>query len=128
VEILTTLLTTPYLPLARFILRSSQSEEIESIAMAPVYLFDGKESLQEIRKTGDALTALEEYGLITLDYDIPLQNFDYHCFFESDVYEYFQQTAQEAKKRPGFLFDTTFVETGSIALSPMGQEVAEQMV
>ncbi|MDR1409649.1 MAG: hypothetical protein LBJ12_05195 [Oscillospiraceae bacterium] len=44
---------------------------------------------------------LAEYGVITLDYDIPLEGFDYAIFTESAACKYFRDTVQVEKSEPG---------------------------
>jgi hypothetical protein len=48
-----------------------------------------------------ALKQLAEYGVITLDYDIPLEGFDYAIFTESAACKYFRDTVQVEKSEPG---------------------------
>jgi hypothetical protein len=61
--------------------------------------------------------------LISLDYDIPLQDYDYTQYTKSALYSYFKETVNEGKKNPGFLFDTAEIELGSIALTEFGERV-----
>lgn len=79
---------TPFLPVA-----AGRDREI------PVYLEDRDRSREEYAAT---LLALESKGLIRLDYDLPLENFDYRAYQE-------------------------FPLRGSMALTGWGQEILEQI-
>ena len=126
-QFLRCLAQTPFLPLARFVLRSSKSTHLESVALAPVYLSDKDESMESVKKTASILLNLAEYGLITLDYDEPLQNGDYAVYSNSSLYTYFTETVTEGSKNKDFLFDTAALELGSIALTHLGRTVIKNM-
>ena len=117
----------PFLPVARFLLRSTKSEHLESVALAPAYILDAEDTMEHVKETGAVLHELEEKGLITLDYDVPLQNYDYQVYFHSAVYQSFQQTVEEAKTRPDFLYNIGIMELGSIALTQRGYEIADRL-
>ena len=114
---------TPFLPLGCFVLKSSHSNHLESVAFAPVYLTEKLEDMDTVRENAKALEQLEEYGIITLDYDIPLVNYDYEVFKKSAAFNYFKDTVEEGKKNPDFIFDIASIEFGSIALTSVGQAV-----
>lgn len=65
----------------------------------PVCLEDGPEAAEELSRL---LTALEKKGLIRVDYDLPLSNFDYAGY-------------------------GGYPRRGSAALTAAGQQVAEQL-
>lgn len=112
-----------YLPVTRFLLRSSKSSHLESVALAPVYLNYADDSLEQVKVMGKFLLGLEEKGLISLDYDEPLTGFDYKLYETSAIFASFQQTVLEAKENPEFLYDIGEIEYGSIALlSPDNEE------
>ena len=115
----------PYLPVVRFLLRSTKSEHLEAIALEPVYLLDTGDSMEHGQESGDVLRGLEEKGLITLDYDAPLQGYDYQIFLDSHVYRFFQETVEEAKSRQDFLYDIGVMEQGSMALTQRGYAAAD---
>ncbi|QAT42349.1 hypothetical protein [Aminipila luticellarii] len=127
IEILTELAQTPYLPLAQFVLKSSQSSHLESVALAPVYLHDRNDSMDTVRRTADVLKALEAKGLLTLDYEEPLENGDYTDYSDSTLYAYFKETVMQAKGKENFLFDMADLELGSIALTHIGQIAVENL-
>ncbi len=107
--------THHFLPCARFILKSTTEPSFSSVALAPVFIRDGEESVGVLRATGDMLLELEAHGYISIDYDIPLDGYDYTHFKDSRAYQLFVQTVMEGKDRPGFLGDTPTIELGSIA-------------
>ena len=105
-----------YLPLARFLMESTVEDDFSSVSMAPVYLRDPEETMEQVKETGELLLDLERRGWITLDYDYPLEGYPYAEYRQSALYDYFCRTVEEAKGRPGFLGDTPVLELGSIAL------------
>jgi len=124
-EILNAAAVSAFLPIVKFILKSSQSDHFESVAFAPVYLSDPTDDMDKVRIYAAALTRLKDLGLITLDYDVPLKNFDYGIFAKSTAYKYFESTVKDAKDMPDFVFDVATMEYGSLALTPQGQDVAQ---
>jgi hypothetical protein len=126
-DFLRCLAQTPFLPLAKFVLKSSKSTHLESVALAPVYLNDKDESMESVKKTAAILTSLAEYGLITLDYDEPLENGNYTVYSSSSLYAFFKETVTEGAKNKNFLFDTTALELGSIALTHRGRTIIKNM-
>jgi hypothetical protein len=117
---------SPYLPLCRFLMGSSQEEELESVGLSPVFL-EGNEDLPAVRETGAVLEALANRGLITLDYDLALSNYDYAQYRSSPPFRLFRETVAQGAQQPGFLFDTAILEKGSMALTDLGQAVLEQV-
>lgn len=103
----------PFLPLCRY--RSMQTEPF------PVYLSGEKESADEIRSTGQVLKSLENRGLITLDYDKPLSNFDYSDYKNPALIKALFDTPAEGKP---FCPDPE-LEFGSVALTPLGMDVLD---
>ena len=113
-----------YLPVSRFIMSSSIEHEARLVSLAPVYIIAIDDSMETVKEIGTVLSELEEKGLISLDYDIPLQDYDYTKHTKSALYSYFQETVSEGKKKPSFLFDTAKIELGSIALTEFGEKVS----
>ena len=107
--------THKFLPCARFVVKSSSEPEFSNVALAPVFIDDGEEEVLVLRAMGEVLLGLEHHGFISIDYDIPLDNFDYSYFKESRAYRLFEQTVAEAKDKQGFLGDIAEIEFGSIA-------------
>ena len=118
---------TPYLPLARFVLKSTKSSHFESVALAPVYLQDKTDSMETVKGIGAVLKSLEERGHLTLDYEEPLKNGDYSDYENSDLYAYFRETAAQAAKHDDYLYDIPDLELGSIALTYSGQLAIDRM-
>ncbi len=118
---------TPFLPLARFLLKSSKSEHLESVALAPVYINNKYDNMESVKSRSAILKNLASQGLITLDYNEPLVNGNYQDYLESELYIYFIQTVEQGKGKDGFLFDIPDIELGSIALTALGQAAIRQI-
>lgn len=124
-EFLMRLSQLPFLPLARFVMKSTKSEHMESVALSPVYLQDKNDSMETVKSLGVVLCALEDKNMLTLDYDMPLQNGDYSVYEESELYRLFCSTVQEGGKQGAFIFDLPVLELGSMALTALGQEALD---
>lgn len=109
-----------FLPVARFLMESSQEGDFSSVALAPVFLRGPEETMEWVKETGAMLLDLEQRGWITLDYDYPLERYTYAEYKQSKLYAYFCSTVEEAKGQSGFLGDTPVLELGSIA--PVAKE------
>ena len=120
------LMETPFLPLCRFtMVKAGEEDTVRVTALAPVYFNALDTTMEEAKQIGEALIHLEEKGIITLDYDKPLDNYDYNEYKNSDLYKMLQETVAEGKE--GFLCDTAIIETGSMALTAKGRAVIEYM-
>ena len=117
----------PFLPLCRFLMRSSQEDELESVGLDAVFMEDGAD-LDAVRSTAALLNRLASLGLITLDYDLPLSNYDYTAYETAPLFARFCETVAEGARHPGFLFDTPVLEKGSMALTDLGRAVMEQVL
>ncbi len=126
-EFLMCLAQIPFLPLTRFVMKSTRSEHYQSVALAPVFMNNAEDSMETVKETGEVLKSLEEKGLITLDYDQPLERGDYSLYETSQLYKYFVQTVDEGKLLKDSLFDKAVLELGSIALTMFGQAAVEQL-
>lgn len=126
-DFLMCLAQTPFLPVTRFIMTSTQSEHLANVALEPVLMSSPQETMETVKDTAQVLKSLEEMEMITLGYDMPLINGDYSIYESSDLYAYFVQTIEEGKNLPGALFDTPVLELGSIALTQLGQSAIEQL-
>lgn len=110
------------LPVARFLVGSSREEDFLSVALAPVFLRSPEDDMARVKEAGAFLAKLEELGMLTLDYDIPLKGYDYPEYKESALYAYFEETVRQgAAEHPGFLGDTPILELGSMALTAQGE-------
>ncbi len=122
VEFLHQLFHCKALPVARFVVVSSREEEFQSVALAPVFLRSAGDDIDAVKEAGVFLRKLEDMGLLTLDYDIPLSGYDYPEYETSALYAYFAETVhQGAREHPDFLGDTPRMELGSMALTPEGE-------
>ncbi len=113
-----------YLPVARFTLKDSREEDFSSTALAPVYLNLAEDAMEDVKAVGAFLQKLEDLGLITLDYDMPLNKYDYEIYKTSALYTYFCATVAEGANRPDFLGNTPLLELGSMALTEAGEKIA----
>ncbi len=109
------LLEYKFLPVARFIVKSSKEQSFENVALSPVFIISDKDSMQEVKNVGKRLKNLEDLCLISIDYDIPLKGYGYEEYHGCDLYAYFKQTVNEVKDKDGFLGDIPTLECGSIA-------------
>lgn len=116
-----------YLPLAQFAMSSTKSSHLQSIALSPVYLTDGTESVMQVREFGEMLLDLEDAGVITLDFDQPIENYGYELYKNSIAFHALKELIQEGSQRQDFLFDQALVEMGRMALTEVGQQVIEQL-
>ena len=118
VDFLLSLCSRQYLPVAQMIVKSSKESDFLTVALAPVHLFAPTDSMDTIKNVGKNLLELEEKGMITLDYDLPLDGYDYQMYYQSEIYEYFCNTVAEGKENASFLGDLASMECGSIAPTP----------
>ncbi len=114
------------LPVACFALVNAQEDELYSVALEPVYLGTSEDTMEQVKQLGGELSGLADAGLITLDYDIPLKGYAYEEYRTSALYAYFVKTVEEAKGRPGNLFDTPVLELGSMALTEAGEALVAE--
>lgn len=117
-----------YLPVARFAVGSSKSEEAFAVALSPVYIADPKEDMETVKANGALFASLEDSGLITLDYDLPLKGYAYEEYLASDLYAYFLETVREAAKKEGFAMDVPILELGSMALTEEGVQALKALM
>ncbi len=110
-----------YLPVARFVLESSADDEVWASALAPVTIEALDDTMEAVKQRGALLTALSDAGLLSLDYDVPIDGYDYQGYRESELYMFFQQTVAEGAKLPGAAFDRAAMDTGSMALTELGE-------
>jgi hypothetical protein len=117
----------PFLPLARFVLQSSQSDDAVSVALAPVYLYCRDDTPDTVRNSGEILQTLEDKYLVTLDYDLPLENGDYSMYEESRVYRDFCAAVKDGVSQDGVTYDTPVLQRGSLALTSLGQHALDDL-
>ena len=117
-----------YLPISQFIMSSSIEEEAAFIALEPVYIENLNDTMETVKAKGAVLCELEKKGLITLDYDIPIERYDYRFHTNSKLFAYFKQTIDEGRNNPNFLCDTAEIEPGSIALTELGLKIVKHLI
>ena len=121
--ILKTVQAVGCLPVARFVALKSDEDEVVIDCLSPVYLYETTDTMEEVKAMGAVLRGLEDKGLLSLDYDLPIRDFDYSLYTGSELYAYFTRTIAEAKGREGFLCDTPDIELGSMAVTELGEQV-----
>ena len=82
--------------------------------------------METVKKTGQTIKNLAEQGIISLDYDIPLENCDYSDYEQSDVFAYLRETVTEGQNNPNFIFDMATLQFGSLALTGVGQDALDK--
>lgn len=117
-----------YLPVAQLTLSSTKDKSLYSIALAPVYLADAQDSMEEIKALGIELKQLQQSGLITLDYDLPLGGYSYQEYENSAIYRHFIETVKQSATHPEFLFDIPALEKGSMALTTKGENLIADLI
>ncbi len=112
-----------YLPVAQFIVRSSKQDDFEIVALQPVFIRSIRDTMEEVKESGAFLQKLYDMGMISLDYDIPLDGYAYHDYKESDLYKDFCDSVGEAVEKADetFLGDTPAIELGSMGLTEASQ-------
>lgn len=128
VDILLELRQRYCLPVACFSLAKTDDDARHGIALAPVYLSSPDDSMEQVKQLGNELSLLEDMELLTLDYDIPLQQYAYEEYKTSALYAYFVKTVQEAAAQPNATFDTPKLELGSIALTDAGEAMVDELL
>ena len=116
-----------FLPVARFTLSDSREEDFSITALAPVFIRSTGDDMDAVKEAGAFLQGLEDLGLISLDYDIPLNGYGYEEYKDSEIYRFFCKTVLEGAERPGFLGNTPVLELGSIALTDTGEHVSAEL-
>jgi len=116
------------LPVACFTLAKADDAARHGVALAPVYLSAPGDSMEQVKMLGIELSLLENMDLISLDYDIPLQNYPYDEYKTSALYTFFVKTVAEAATRPDCTFDTPALELGSMVLTQAGEEMVDLLL
>lgn len=117
----------PFLPVAQYLLTSSQDDELGNMALSPVFLETGTETLDEIKAVGEVILGLEDRSIISLDFDAPLQGTDETLFYKSSSFALLEQTVEEGKAREDFLFDAPTIIFGSVCLTALGDLIVDQL-
>ncbi len=112
------------LPVARFSVQDSRQTDFVATALAPVFIRSVADDMATVKEAGVFLQTLEDMGLITLDYDLPINKYGYEAYKDSTLYAYFCATVAQGATRPDFLGDTPILELGSMALTDAGEKIA----
>jgi hypothetical protein len=126
-ELLLELKEYNYLPISEFVMCSSENDHVRFSGLAPVYIKKMNDSMEVVREKRTVLKQLEEKGLISLDYDIPLQGYDYSMHTESELYKYFIETVEAGKNNSDFICDKAEIEFGSAALTLLGEKAVQSI-
>ena len=116
------------LPIACFTFAKADDAGRHAVALSPVYMSSPADSMEQVKTVGNELIQLEDMGLLTLDYDIPLKGYAYNEYKNSELYAYFAATVKEAAALPNTAFDTARLDLGSMALTEAGEAMVEKMV
>ena len=127
VDVLLALRQRQCLPVACFTFSKAGDTMRHGVALAPVYLSAADNTMEQVKQLGRELSQLEAMDLLTLDYDIPLQNYPYEEYKTSSLYAYFVQTVAEAAARSDATFDTPGLDLGSMALTDAGEEMVDKI-
>lgn len=127
VDFLMKLSQIPFLSLVRFVMINSKEDDISCNALSAVHMNNKSDSMEIVKNTGRIISSLHDKGLLSLDYDLPLENDDYELYKTSDLFKYFIDTVTEGAKKPNALFDTAALEMGSLALTDLGQSAISQL-
>lgn len=127
-NVLLALYERKYLPVAQFAMTSSKEAELYVVALAPVYLGSAEDSMEDVKVIGAELLSLERGGLITLDYDLPINGYPYEEYRDAALYCFFAETVEEGAQQLSSLFDTPNLELGSMALTEQGVERVEAVI
>ena len=125
VDILLELRQRKCLPVACFSLAKADDERRYGVALAPVYLGTPEDSMDRVKEIGKELSLLEGMELLTLDYDIPLKDYNYEEYKTSGLYAYFVKTVEKTARQPDATFDTPTLELGSMALTETGEKLVD---
>ena len=117
-----------YLPIACFSMTSSSAPERMALALEPVFISAPEDTMEQVKLVGGALSTLCDMDLISLDYDCPLEGYDYTEYSTSALYAYFVETVAEAARRPDSAFDTPMLELGSMALTEAGLALIQSLL
>lgn len=87
------LLSHCYLPVTQFILEDKSQSDFSLEIYSPVYIANSEQIISATTEIGKMLENLEQRGILSLDYDIPLSNYDYDDYYKSLAYTSFEASA-----------------------------------
>ncbi len=115
-QVLSAIKESGCIPIVRFVMKSSKSSHFVSTALSAVYIMSLEDDVQDVKNRAEILTSLENKGLLSIDYDIPVSNYSYDEYLNSNVYKNFMATMEESANKEDFLFDIADMDKGSVAL------------
>ena len=118
--VLKELLKYSRLPISRFVMCGSHTDEARFTALAPVYIAGQTDSMETVKSFGEQLKSMEERKLISPDYDHALRDCDYAVHRDSDLFRFFESAVKEGAGKAGYLCDTAELECGSVSMTPFG--------
>ena len=125
--ILSELLKHSYLPISRFVMSNSQTDDVQFVALAPVYIHHKTDSIEMVKSFAERLSAMEAKKLISLDYGDALQGYNYKKHLDSEAFHYFESIVSEGAQKSDFLCDTAEIEYGSISITQFGLVAARKI-
>lgn len=126
-QFLKKLAQSPFLPIVQYVMTSSKSEHLTNMALSPVFLETGSESLDEIKALGDIILDLEERSIISLDFDTPLEGTDESIYYNSVSFQLLKDAIEDGKKQTEFLFDAPSIVFGSVCFTALGDLIIDQL-
>ena len=109
--------------LVQFELGSSKDTSLRSIALRNVHIVEEDESMQIVKARGAVLQRLSDEGYIILDFHPAVHvASDYAIYSKSAIYMQLCEMAEEAKTKPGFLYDSPCIRKGSVVLTAKGRK------
>lgn len=117
-------------PVARFELHNDAEEELVLTALDNVYIRNADDAMELVKARGAALEALEECGLIQIDFTAPVYVVgDHKVYYQSKIYELLCQTALEASHNvQGCLFHLPVLCRGYARLTPLGRRETRHLL
>ncbi len=115
-QVISAIKHTGCIPVVRFVMKSSKSSHFESTALSAVYISSLEDDLEDVKSRAKILNTLENKGLLSIDYDIPITNYNYDEYTNSNIYKDFEKMMEESTDKEGFIFDIADMDKGSVVL------------
>lgn len=115
----------PFLPVCAFAMGDGVNDQSDRIVFAPFYLLEPSESFERLIETGLLLQGLADKGFISLNYQLPLQGYDYLDYWQSNAYKTYCEAVLSGKEN-GALCSTPKLYCGSLALTMLGAALMDE--
>ncbi len=115
------------LPVARFALTASKAHHAYAVALEPVYIADPGDSLEQVKAYGALFAGMEDKGLISIEYDAPLDGYAYAEYRQSSAYGTLPRRPPR-RRRAASRSDTPVLELGRMILTGKGRAVIDRML